>query len=119
MNAAVMRKAKTGLVPHPNELDRKRIERGLSARKRYLYVSPNVTPVRGGYLIESPCCSRNIDKNGALVDVALILYDSVSGIWKLFHKNHAGEVWEFYSLYHRLTPAIDELNADPERLFWQ
>ncbi|RXG90731.1 DUF3024 domain-containing protein [Bradyrhizobium zhanjiangense] len=119
MNAALMRTVKAGLVPHPNELDLKRIERGLSSRKRYLYVSPNVTPVRGGYLVESPCCSCNIDKNGALIDVALIHYDAVSGIWKLFRKNHARGIWEFYSLYHRLTSVIAELNADPERLFWQ
>ncbi|WP_407185426.1 DUF3024 domain-containing protein [Bradyrhizobium centrosematis] len=119
MNAALMRNVKAGMLHHPNELDRKRIERGLCARKRYLYVSPSVRPVRGGYLIESPCCSRNVDKNGALVDVALILYDAVSGIWKLFRKNHAVGTWEFYSLYHRLAPAIDELSADPERLFWQ
>ncbi|MGY4315205.1 DUF3024 domain-containing protein [Bradyrhizobium sp. JR3.5] len=119
MNAALMRKVKTGLVAHPNELDRKRIERGLSSRKRYLYVVPNVTPVRGGYHVESPCCSRNIDEDGGLIDVALILYDAVSGIWKMFRKNHTRGIWEFYSLYNRLTSAIDELNADPERLFWQ
>ncbi|RXH38035.1 hypothetical protein XH99_01875 [Bradyrhizobium nanningense] len=119
MNCALMRKLKSGLVPHPNELDRKRIERGLCERKRYLYVSPSVRPVWGGYLVESPCCSRNIAKDGALVDVALIHYDAVSGIWKLFRKNHAVGIWEFYSLYHRLTAAIDELRADPERLFWQ
>ncbi|MBB4382577.1 hypothetical protein GGD61_007270 [Bradyrhizobium sp. SBR1B] len=106
-------------MPHPNELDRNRIKRGLSARKRYLYVSPSVRPVRGGYLIESPCCSRNADENGALIDVALILYDAVSGIWKLFRKNHAVGIWEFYSLYHRLASVIDELSADPERVFWQ
>ncbi|MCA1515580.1 DUF3024 domain-containing protein [Bradyrhizobium sp. NBAIM01] len=119
MNAALLRTVKAGLVPHPNELDRKRIERSLSSRKRYLYVTPHVTPVRDGYRIESPCCSRNIDKDGALIDVALIRYDAVSGIWKVFRKNHAQGNWEFYSLYHRLTSAIDELNADPECLFWQ
>ncbi|MGY3238015.1 hypothetical protein ACVWZ4_001327 [Bradyrhizobium sp. USDA 4472] len=119
MNGELMRKVKAGPVSHPNELDRKRIERGLCERKRYLYVSPSVRLVRGGYLIESPCCSRNIDKDGALVDVALILYDAVSGIWKLFRKNHAVGIWEIYSLYDRLTPAIEELSADPERLFWQ
>ncbi|MBH5371176.1 DUF3024 domain-containing protein [Bradyrhizobium glycinis] len=119
MNTALPRKVKAELVPHPNELDRKRIERSLSSRKRYLYVSPNVRPVRGGYLIESPCCSRNIDKDGALIDVALVHYDAVSGIWKMFRKNHARGNWEFYSLYHRLTSAIDDLNADPEGLFWQ
>ncbi|MGL3210792.1 DUF3024 domain-containing protein [Bradyrhizobium sp. BR 1433] len=119
MNAAVMRKVVTGPIPHPNELDRKRIERALSSRTRYHFVSPNVTPVRGGYLIESPCCSGNIDRDGGLIDVALILYDVASGAWKTFFKNHAQGIWEFYSIYHRLSSALDELNADPERLFWQ
>ncbi|KWV58162.1 hypothetical protein AS156_35705 [Bradyrhizobium macuxiense] len=118
MNAAVMRKV-VGLIPHPNEVDRKRIERALSSRKRYRFVSPNVTPVRGGYLVESPCCSGNIDRNGGLIDVALILYDVASGAWKTFFKNHTQGIWEFYSIYQQLASALDELNADPERLFWQ
>ncbi|WOH52321.1 MULTISPECIES: DUF3024 domain-containing protein [unclassified Bradyrhizobium] len=119
MNAAVMRKLAIGMIPHPNELDRKRIERALGSRKRYRFVSPNVKPVRGGYLIESPCCSRNIDKDGGLIDVALIHYDMVSGMWKLFRMNHAQGIWEFYSIYLRLTSAIEDLNTDPERRFWQ
>ncbi|WP_028350587.1 DUF3024 domain-containing protein [Bradyrhizobium murdochi] len=119
MNAAVMRKVGIGTNPHPNELDCKRIERALSSRQRYRYVSPNVKPVRGGYLIESPCCSHNIDKDGGLIDVALVHYDTVNGMWKLFRKNHANGIWEFYSIYYRLTSAIEELNTDPERLFWQ
>ncbi|MCK1636769.1 DUF3024 domain-containing protein [Bradyrhizobium sp. 157] len=119
MNAAVMRKVVNGLIAHPNELDRKRIERGLSSRKRYRYVSPNVKPVRSGYLIESPCCSGNIDKDGGLIEVALIHHDSRSATWKLFRKDHMRGLWEFYSIYQRLTAAIDELNTDPERVFWQ
>ncbi|MGY4498204.1 hypothetical protein ACVWYH_002135 [Bradyrhizobium sp. GM24.11] len=51
-------------------------------------------------------------------DVALFHYDAVSGIWKLFFKNHARGSWKFYSIFHRLASAIDELNTDPERLFW-
>lgn len=108
-----------GLTPHPNELDRKRIERALISRKHYRYVFPSVTPVKAGYLIESPCCSRNIDNDGGEIDVALFHYDAVSGIWKLFFKNHARGSWKFYSIFHRLASAIDELNTDPERLFWQ
>ncbi|WGR93590.1 MULTISPECIES: DUF3024 domain-containing protein [unclassified Bradyrhizobium] len=119
MTAAVVRKSQTGLVPHPNELDRKRIERALITRNRYRYVMPNVKPVRSGYLVESPCCSHNIDKGGGLIDIALVHYDVVSEVWKLFFKNHVRESWEFYSIFQRLTSAIDELNADPERLFWQ
>ncbi|WP_027584118.1 DUF3024 domain-containing protein [Bradyrhizobium sp. Ai1a-2] len=119
MNAAVGRKVRVGLVAHPNELDRKRIERALTSRKRYRYVSPNVKPVRSGYLIESPCCSRNIDKDGGLIDVALIHHDATSATWKLFRKDHARGLWEFHSIHQRLTAAIDELNTDSERVFWQ
>ena len=59
---------------HPNDFDRKRIERALKARKRYRYVTPRVAAVTDGYRIESPCCSRNIDPDGGVVDVALLLY---------------------------------------------
>ncbi|MCK1272196.1 DUF3024 domain-containing protein [Bradyrhizobium sp. 49] len=111
----VSREVPVGLIPHPNELDRKRIERALISRKH----SPSVTPVKAGYLIESPCCSRNIDNDGGQMEVALFHYDAVSGIWKLFFKNHARGSWKFYSIFRRLASAIDELNTDPERLFWQ
>ena len=60
---------------HPNDLDRKRIERALKSRKRYRYVTPSVTTTIGGYQIESPCCSRNIDRDGGVVDVALLLHE--------------------------------------------
>jgi len=119
MNAAVLRKALTGPPAHPNDLDRKRIERALTLRKRYRYVSPKVKPVAGGYLIESPCCSRNIDPEGGLIDVALIHHDAASESWKLFRKDHARGIWEFHSAHQRLNAATDELNADPDRLFWQ
>lgn len=111
----VSREVPVGLIPHPNELDRKRIERALISRKH----SPSVTPVKAGYLIESPCCSRNIVNDGGQIDVALFHYDAVSGIWKLFFTNHARGSWKFYSIFHRLASAIVELNTDPERLFWQ
>jgi hypothetical protein len=62
-----------GMAAHPNELDRRRIERLLKRRKRYRYVSPTVEAVTSGYRVESPCCSRNIDREGGVVDVALLL----------------------------------------------
>jgi len=67
MNAAVLRQPDIGLPAHPNELDRRRIERALGSRKRYRYVSPIVRGVTGGYLVESPCCSRNIDAEGGVI----------------------------------------------------
>jgi hypothetical protein len=107
------------IAAHPNDLDRKRIERALASRKRYRYVSPIVEPATGGYHIKSPCCSRNIDKDGGVIDVALFRHDATSGTWRLFWKDHDKGQWELHSMHPRLTAAIEELNADPERTFWQ
>ena len=104
---------------HPNELDRRRIERTLKARKRYRYVSPKVSVVAGGYRIEAPCCSRNIDRDGGVVDVALLLYDPDRAEWRLFRKDHRGDAWTFHSHHGRLIDLLDLLNADPDREFWQ
>ncbi|MGJ4887985.1 DUF3024 domain-containing protein [Bradyrhizobium sp. HKCCYLR20261] len=107
------------LPAHPNELDRKRIERALKSRKRYRYVEPTVVPVDEGYQVRSPCCSRNIDKDGGVIDVALLRHDPAKTMWKLFWRDHAKGIWELHSVHQRLTAAVDELNADPERIFWQ
>jgi hypothetical protein len=104
---------------HPNDLDRKRIERALEQRKRYRYVSPDVSTVADGYLIQSPCCSRNIDPDGGIVDVALLLFDVDHGLWRLFCKDHEKDMWEYHSGYGRLVDLLDQLNVDSERKFWQ
>lgn len=108
-----------GRFRHPNDLDRKRIERALKERKRYRYVRPSVLAVTGGYRIESPCCSRNIDAEGGVIDVALIEYREEAEAWHLYRKNHAQGVWELDAAYGRLSELLDGLNADPERKFWQ
>jgi hypothetical protein len=119
MNAAILRQIDPGLPAHPNDLDRKRIERALKLRQRYRYVVPRVTGVAGGYLIESPCCSRNIDPEGGIVDVALLHHGGVGLTWQLFRKDHGKGVWELHSTHQRLASVTDALNADPERVFWQ
>jgi hypothetical protein len=119
MNAAVMKRAVVGLKAHPNEVDRKRIECALGSRRRYRYVLPSVKQVKGGYLIESPCCSRDIDKDGGVIDVALLHHDAVCGLWKLFWKDHARGIWQFHSVHQRLSAVTDELNADLDRVFWR
>ncbi|MGY4327483.1 hypothetical protein ACVWWG_001900 [Bradyrhizobium sp. LB7.2] len=85
---------KLGPIQHPNERDRKRIERGLISRKHYRYVSPSVTLLKVGYLIESCHRSRTIDYDGGQIDVAIFHYDVVSGVWKVFFKDHAREKLE-------------------------
>lgn len=109
----------TRLSAHPNDFDRKRIERALKARKRYRYVTPRVAAVANGYRIESPRCSRNIDPDGGVVDVALLLYDAGGAAWQLFCKDHDNGTWEFHSNYDRLIELLERLNADSERKFWQ
>lgn len=103
----------------PNELDRRRIERSLKSRRRYRYVTPRVAVVEGGYKIESPCCSRNIDRSGGVVDVALVLHDPNRLRWQLFRKDHSSSSWLLDGSHERLTDALERLNADPERVFWQ
>jgi hypothetical protein len=107
------------LSAHPNEMDKKRIERALQSRRRYRYVSPSVLTVGGGYRIESPCCSRNIKEDGGVIDVAMLLFDGDRGLWRLFRRDHARQAWELHSTYNRLHELLEGLNADPERAFWQ
>jgi len=104
---------------HPNEFDRKRIERALKTRQRYRYVSPLVAAVEGGYRIESPCCSRKIDATGGVIDVALLLHDADRAHWQLFRKDHTAKSWVLDGDHGRLIEALQRLNADPERIFWQ
>lgn len=103
----------------PNELDLRRIERMLQKRARYLYVVPRVEMTASGYLIQSPCCSRNIDAEGGMVDIALLEYDAGLGVWKLFRKDHTEGGWEFFMLERSLQVLMDCINRDTARLFWQ
>lgn len=104
---------------HPNELDRRRIERALERRKRYRYVSPSVRVVEGGYLIESPCCSRNVDAEGGRIDVALLQYVPGPAAWRLYRKQHDQARWHLHATFNRLGELLEEVNTDPLRLFWQ
>jgi hypothetical protein len=119
MNAVAIHPAGAPLPVHPNEFDRKRIERALKARRRYRYVKPRVLTTAGGYCILSPCCSRNIDPNGGEIDIALLHWDPARAVWRLMWKDHKAAAWALHSIHERLAPAIDLLSADPERLFWQ
>ena len=42
MQSAVLSRTAVRPFAHPNDLDRKRIERSLKGRKRYRYVTPQV-----------------------------------------------------------------------------
>ena len=104
---------------HPNDVDRKRIEKALSARERYRYVNPAVCAEEGGYRIQSPCCSRNIDKDGGVIDIARLEYMDEPPLWRLYRKDHAHGAWRFYGEFRNLGTLLKFLNQDPDRIFWQ
>lgn len=102
---------------HPNEIDLRRISRLLKKRERYHYVSPSVESIPSGYRIVSPCCSRNIDKAGGLIEIARV--ECEAGVWRLFRKDHARKLWLMHLQASRLDLLMDCLNEDADRVFWQ
>ena len=104
----------------PNELDRRRIARALASRQRYRYVSPTVAGITDGYVIRSPCCSRRVDPEGGVVDVAWLEYRAgQERSWNLYGKSHETDQWLLHGSYPRLQDALAVLNQDPDRRFWQ
>jgi len=104
---------------HPNAVDCKRIEKSLASRARYRYVTPRVVAVENGYQIVSPCCSRNIDKTGGEIDIALIEFAAPRGAWWLYHRDHQAQSWVPYGEYSNLQALLAPLLKDSARKFWQ
>jgi hypothetical protein len=111
--------AQTKIPLHPNDIDRKRIERALAGRARYRYVTPRVSATDSGYRIISPCCSRNIDKTGGEIDIALIEFMPERAKWRLSSRNHANQSWDTYGEFLSLPAVLAPLLEDAERRFWQ
>lgn len=109
----------TALQPHPNEFDRKRIERALEKRQRYRYVTPEVLTMDCGYVIRSSCCSRNIDPDGGVIDIAKLEFNPDRPCWWLYYKDHEIGHWIRQGEYASLPPILELLNQDPDRRFWQ
>jgi hypothetical protein len=107
------------MTPHPNEFDQRRIERALMQRVRYRYVAPRVVAVAGGYKVESPCCSRNVDAAGGVIDIALINYHVSDRKWGLHRKNHEAGEWALVNMFGKLHEALAVLTEDADRKFWQ
>lgn len=103
----------------PNEVDRKRIERAIQNRKRYLYVTPKVHAIADGYVIRSANCSRNVDSEGGDIDVAKLEFKDQLRCWWLYHKDHEIGYWIMHGEYGSLTQILSLLNEDPDRRFWQ
>ncbi len=106
------------VAPHPNQIDQRRIERALRARKRYKYVRPSVHPIDAGYEITSPNCSRNIAADGAEIPIARLRYDIDTQQWSVLVRDHAGQCWVEHTRHAKLHEALAIINDDPQRRFW-
>lgn len=102
-----------------------RLERALRERVRYRYVHPRVLgEPDGGYRIESPCCSRNVDPTGGVIDIALLQPcpaaggGGPTGHWMMFSRDHAAGRWQSHGEPGTLDQLLDILCVDAERVFW-
>jgi len=102
----------------PNDLDLQRIAQALDQRVRYRYVTPLVEGVESGYQISSPCCSRNVDRDGGVILIARLIYLEQHDEWLLYRKDHRGGAWVLHSCARRLADMLCHLRDDPARVFW-
>lgn len=94
-----------------------RLERALRQRLRYRYVRPRVLREGESYRIESPCCSRNVDPGGGMIDIALLVPGAAQR-WCLCARDHANSTWVPRFQDQPLAQLLDLLCVDSERQFW-
>jgi hypothetical protein len=102
----------------PNDLDLQRIAQAIDQRARYRYVTPLIEGVESGYQISSPCCSRNVDAAGGVIQIARLLYVEHHDEWLLYRKDHRGGAWVMHTCARRLADILAHLRDDPSRVFW-
>ena len=113
MSAAVMAPASAqvvDLMPH-------RLAHALRERVRYRYVQPRVVREGTSFRIQSPCCSRNVDPSGGMIDIALLVPHE-GGNWCLCARDHANSTWVARFQNEPLEVLLDLLCVDSEREFW-
>lgn len=99
------------------ELDRARILRALAGRSRYKYVQPRIERHEGGWIVSSPNCSRNIDRDGGEIPIAWFEPDG-SGRWRVHARDHAAAQWRRMAQGLTLPEALDRVCTDAQRAFW-
>lgn len=96
-----------------------RLERALRERVRYRYVEPLVLREGQSFRIQSPCCSRNVDPSGGLIDIALLTPGAAGAAgWSLSARDHASGTWVQRMGDAPLDTVLDALCVDSERQFW-
>jgi len=93
------------------------LEHALRQRQRYRYVQPRVWRQGDALRIEAPCCSRNVDPAGGVIDIAL-LAPLTGGGWALHARDHAADNWLLQQESAQLCELLDLLCVDTQRRFW-
>lgn len=94
-----------------------RLQRALRQRARYRYVKPRVLREGESFRIQSPCCSRNVDASGGVIDIALLVPNAAQR-WCLCARDHAQGTWVARVQDEPLDTVLERLCVDPERQFW-
>jgi hypothetical protein len=102
-------------------LDVRRVERALARRTRYRYVQPRVQAQAGapGWVIVSPNCSRNVDPDGGVIDIAW--FEPARGkpaTWRLHRRDQAGARWMLVAEGLTLAQAAEQVCSDPLGVWW-
>lgn len=113
MNAVA---ASVPFEPPTVDLTQRRIERALRKRERYRYVQPEVQVLDGGWCVRSPCCSRRVDAQGGVIDIAWLLPLSAS-CWRLHAREHEQARWRAVA-EGSLNQLLAHLVNDPLHEFW-
>lgn len=110
-------------ITGPGELVRRRILRSLEKRSRYRYVRPEVSWYDGGWQVSSPCCSRNVDADGGVIDIARLEPAEPTGPgdpapWRLYARNHQTGQWVWQASAARIEELLALVVDDAHRVFW-
>lgn len=100
-----------------SDLTLHRMQRALRERLRYRYVQPVVLREGDGFRIQSPCCSRNVDPDGGVIDIALLIPTSPHH-WSLCSRDHANQAWVAQLRNQPLDTLLEALCVDQARQFW-
>lgn len=93
------------------------IEAALRQRVRYRYVQPRIDALGEGWVIHSPCCSRNVDAEGGEIAIAW-LQRTPDGQWCLHARDHGAQRWRAHTIDAELQVLLDLVCLDPQREFW-
>lgn len=97
-------------------LEQRRIEGALRSRVRYRYVQPQVLVEGEGWRVVSPCCSRRVDPDGGIIDIALL--EPLGGLrWRLYARDHTASRWRAVE-EGVLSRLLEHLSCDPLHRFW-